>query len=172
MAWQKRRSLTPEEKESDPVKARAKALELLSGREYASAELYDKLCLRFEEPAAAQAVAEMVERGWVDDARYARTRAHSLLCARKSRRAAAQALGQKGLARAEIETALDEVYAADPDGTDPEREAALGLLRGSLRRRLAEGRRDLVTAALQRRGFSWAVIRAALDEAEAELLSN
>ena len=50
----------------------------------------------FTQPTAAAVVAEMVERQYVDDERYARTRAHGLLAARKSRRAAAQDLRQKG----------------------------------------------------------------------------
>jgi len=39
----------------------------------------------------------MVQLDYVNDARYAEARAHSLLAARKSRRAAAQSLRQKGL---------------------------------------------------------------------------
>ena len=42
-------------------------------------------------------MAEMVELDYVNDDRYAETRAHGLLMARKSRRAAAQNLRQKGL---------------------------------------------------------------------------
>ena len=85
------------EKSADPSKARARALDALSAREMTSTQLYERLCIRFTEQAAAAAVAEMVELDYVNDDRYAETRAHGLLMARKSRRAAAQNLRQKGL---------------------------------------------------------------------------
>ena len=68
-------------------------------------------CILFGDGAAAAVVAEMVEREYVNDARYAETRAHGLLAAKKSRRAAAQNLRQKGLSASQIEQALDTVYA-------------------------------------------------------------
>lgn len=161
MAWQTRR-IPPEERCGDAAKARARALEYLAAREHSSGELYERLCRRFTEQAAAQAVAEMVERAYVDDARYAQAKAHSLLCARKSRRAAAQALTQKGVSKQDAAAALDAVYAADEDGEDPEVEAAKALVARRYQRKLENGRRDLVVAALTRRGFSYPVIRAAL----------
>ena len=82
----------------------------------------------FTEQAAAAAVAEMVELDYVNDDRYAEARAHSLLAARKSRRAAAQNLRQKGLSGAQIEQALESVYAPDADGESPELEAAAALV--------------------------------------------
>ena len=89
--------LAEEEKSTDAAKARARAMELLAGQELSSGQLYERLGRKFTQPTAAAAVAEMVERQYVDDERYARTRAHGLLVARKSRRAAAQDLRQKGL---------------------------------------------------------------------------
>ena len=91
------RPLAEEEKSTDAAKARARAMELLAGQELSSGQLYERLGRRFTQPTAAAVVAEMVERQYVDDERYARTRAHGLLAARKSRRAAAQDLRQKGL---------------------------------------------------------------------------
>ena len=81
--------LAEEEKSTDAAKARARAMELLAGQELSSGLLYERLGRKFTQPTAAAAVAEMVERQYVDDERYARTRAHGLLVARKSRRAAA-----------------------------------------------------------------------------------
>ena len=89
--------LAEEEKSTDAAKARARAMELLAGQELSSGQLYERLGRKFTQPTAAAVVAEMVERQYVDDERYARTRAHGLLAARKSRRAAAQNLRQKGL---------------------------------------------------------------------------
>lgn len=166
MAWQKRRPLPEEEKSDDRAKARARALELLAGRELSSAALYERLCRRYTGQAAASAVAEMVERGYVDDDRYAETRARSLLCARKSRRAAEQDLRGRGLTPQQIGRALDLVYAPEEDGESPELAAAEALVQGRYRARLAAGRRDLVVAALMRRGFAYPVIREAVARAQ------
>ena len=96
------RPLAEEEKSTDAAKARARAMELLAGQELSSGQLYERLGRKFTQPTAAAVVAEMVERQYVDDERYARTRAHGLLAARKSRRAAAQDLRQKGLDAADL----------------------------------------------------------------------
>ena len=149
MSFYKRRRPKPEEEKcADPAKARARALDALASREMSSAQLYERLCYGFTEQAAAAAVAEMVERDYVNDDRYAEARAHSLLAARKSRRAAAQSLRQKGLSGTQIEQALESVYAPDEDGESPELEAAAALVQSRYMKKLADGRRDLVTAAL------------------------
>ena len=166
--YQKRRPLTEEEKSSDVAKARARALETLAAQEVSSGQLYERLCRRFTEQAAAEVVAEMVQREYVNDERYAEARAHSLLAARKSRRAAAQNLRQKGLNSQQIEQALETVYATDENGESPELEAAAALVASRYRKKLADGRRDLVVAALQRRGFAYAVIKEAIRRAEEE----
>lgn len=167
MAWQRRKPAAPSELDADPAAARAKALALLTGRDYPSAELYEKLCARFAPAAAAEAVAALVAAGLVDDARYAESKARSLCRARKSRLAAAMALRGKGLTDEQIDAALDAAYAPG-DGANPELEAARALLAGPYRAKLAAGRRDLVSAALARRGFPARVIRQAL----ADVLQN
>ena len=159
MSFYKRRRPKPEEEKcADPAKARARALDALASREMSSAQLYERLCYGFTEQAAAAAVAEMVERDYVNDDRYAR----------KSRRAAAQNLRQKGLSGTQIEQALESVYAPDEDGESPELEAAAALVRSRYMKKLADGRRDLVTAALMRRGFAYSVIKEAIKRAEEE----
>ena len=169
MSFYKRRRPKPEEEKcADPAKARTRALDALASREMSSAQLYERLCYGFTEQAAAAAVAEMVELDYVNDDRYAEARAHSLLAARKSRRAAAQNLRQKGLSGAQIEQALESVYAPDADGESPELEAAAALVRSRYLKKLADGRRDLVVAALQRRGFAYSVIKEAIRRAEEE----
>lgn len=160
MAWQRKK---PQELSADPDEARTRALAMLTGRDYASAELYEKLCARHTPEAAAAAVAGLVEAGLLDDARYAALKAGSLQRARKSRLAAAMALRGKGLTDSQIEAALDAAYAPTEEGTDPELEAARALVTGQYRAKLAAGRRDLVAAALARRGFPHRVIRQALD---------
>ena len=160
--------LAEEEKSTDAAKARARAMELLAGQELSSGQLYERLGRKFTQPTAAAVVAEMVERQYVDDERYARTRVHGLLAARKSRRAAAQNLRQKGLSTQQIEQALEVVYTPEEGGEDPELEAAAGLVEGRYRKKLEAGRRDLVVAALMRRGFAYAVIKEAIKKVEEE----
>lgn len=79
-----------------------------------------------------------------------------------------QILRQKGLSGAQIEQALESVYAPDVDGESPELEAAAALVRSRYMKKLADGRRDLVVAALQRRGFAYSVIKEAIKRAEEE----
>ena len=163
-----RRPLAEEEKSTDEAKARARAMELLAGQELSSGQLYERLNRRYTEQTSADVVAEMVQREYVNDARYAEARAHGLLAAKKSRRAAAQNLRQKGLAANEIQQALDAVYVPDENGADPELEAAAALVAGRYRKKLELGRRDLVVAALQRRGFAYAVIKEAIKRVESD----
>ena len=111
--YKRRRPLAEEEKSSDVAKARARALETLAAQEVSSGQLYERLCRRFTEPTAAEVVAEMVQREYVNDERYAEARAHSLLAAKKSRRAAAQNLRRKGLSAQQVAAALDTVYTPD-----------------------------------------------------------
>ena len=160
--YRPRRDGEEPEKCADPAKARARALDALAAREMTSGQLYERLCVRFTEQAAAEAVAEMVELDYVNDDRYAEAKAH------KSRRAAAQNLRQKGLNAQQIEQALESVYAPDEDGESPELEAAAALVRSRYKNKLAAGRRDLVVAALQRRGFAYAVVKEAIRRAEEE----
>ena len=68
----------------------------------------------------------------------------------------------------QIEQALENVYALDADGESPELEAAAALVRSRYMKKLADGRRDLVVAALQRRGFAYSVIKEAIKRAEEE----
>ena len=93
MAFYRRRPRPDAEKCADPAKARASALETLAGQEVSANMLYERLCRRYTEQAAAAAVAEMVQLDYVNDARYAEARAHSLLAGR--RRVGGQPLPQK-----------------------------------------------------------------------------
>ncbi len=160
MAWSYRRK--PEEKCAERAPARDKALELLTGQDFSCQGLYDRLCRRFTDEAAAYAVSEMVRLHYLDDERYARVRARSLLMQHKSRRAIADALRRKGIDRELIADTLEELYNEQEPGTDPELEAAQILVQRQYTRRLQEGRQDLVLAALARRGFSYRVARDAV----------
>jgi regulatory protein len=65
------RRLTPEET-SNPERARAAAVALLARRDFASGELRQKLERQgFDKDVVAEAVAELVEGGLLNDARFA-----------------------------------------------------------------------------------------------------
>jgi regulatory protein len=168
MPFARRRPKAEEEKCSDFAKARSRALDILSAQDVCTEDLYRRLCNNYTEQAAAFAVAEMVELDCVNDERYASNCARKLLDARKSRRAAAQYMRQKGLDAVHIEQALDEIYADDGDGENPELTAAAELVEKRYRKKLEDGRRDLVVAALMRRGFAYPVIKEAIQRAEEE----
>ncbi len=171
MAWQKK-YLAEDEKSDDAKKATNRAVWYLSGRDYGMEELYQKLCRFFTQPAAAAAMANMAELGYLDDARFARNKARSLLLSHKSRRDIAQRLAQKGLDRDLINTVLDELYQAEemqPYGigavqepVNVELESAVVLIQRRYTRKLEAGRQDLVIAALTRKGFPYGIIRDAL----------
>ena len=57
MAFYRRRPRPDAEKCADPAKARASALETLAGQEISANMLYERLCRRYTEQAAAAAVA-------------------------------------------------------------------------------------------------------------------
>ncbi len=173
MAWQKK-YLTADEKSADAKKAINRAVWYLSQRDHGAEELYQKLCRFFTERAAAEAVAKMVEDAYLDDVRYARTKANSLLLSHKSRREIARQLSLKGLDCNLVAQTLDEIYqpeaqqplygeAIDQDAwQDPELAAAVVLIERRYQRKLEAGRKDLVVAALTRRGFAYGTIRDAL----------
>ena len=74
-----RRPLAEEEKSTDAAKARTRAMELLAGQELSSGQLYERLNRRYTQQTSAAVVAEMVQREYINDARYAETRAHWML---------------------------------------------------------------------------------------------
>ena len=154
-------SLSALKEQSDLRKAKDKALSLLSLRDHASGELYEKLCQKFDEHTAAAAVAEMRRLDLLDDERFARHRAKYLAGQNRSAREIRRKLLEKGIDRETADAAIAEL---DTDET----EACRAVLEKSYLRKLESGRRDLVIAALARRGFSYGVIKAAIESVEAD----
>ena len=154
-------------RKSDARRALDKAMDLLALRDHAAGELYAKLCRRFDPHTAAAAVARVGELGLLNDAGFARRRAAELLRKRKSRREILQDLAAKGIDR---ETAADALAALMPaDGEeDPDLASARALVERQYARKLADGKTQQVMAALARRGFSHAVIRAAVQPRDPE----
>ena len=129
-------------RQSDTRRALDKAMDYLSLRDHAAGELYQKLCRKFDAHSAAYAVAKAGELGLLND------------------------LSLKGIDRDTAAEVVEEVFAADESGVDPELETARALVQRQYAAKLAAGRRDLVAAALARRGFDRSVIRQVLEESE------
>ena len=152
--------------ESETRRALDKAMDYLALRDHAAGELYQKLCRKFDAHSAAYAVARAGELGLLNDAGFARRRAAELLRKRKSRREILNDLSAKGIDRDTAAEVVEELFAEDDDGENPELATARALVERQYAAKLAAGKRDQVAAALARRGFSHAVIREVLSDDE------
>ena len=143
---------------SQERRAKDKALYLLSLRDYARGELEKKLCADAPPEIAAQTAARMEELGLVNDAAYARRLAQDLRLRRQfPYRRAVQELCSRGIAREIAEEAAGEVE------TD-EVQQALALLRKKRYNTSCDADdRRRIAAALGRAGFSYDVIRRAME---------
>ena len=105
-----RRSSRPagEAARSDPQAARTAAITLLARRDFASAELREKLLEKaFDDVTAAAVIAELTREGVLDDARYAQNYvAYHAGRGQGPQRIAVQ-LRRHGLAAALVDAALD-----------------------------------------------------------------
>ena len=138
--------------------ARERALDLLSAAEQTSGTLRQKLLRWYGEEAVEAAVLRMEELGLINDLDYGRRYAADAVNLRGwPRRRIAMELQKKGVPAEVIEEALADIT------EETEIETACRLLEGPYRGRLRDRReRDKVKAALQRRGFSYEVIRQAV----------
>ena len=74
--------------------------------------------------------------------------------------------GQPVIDRDTAAEVVEELFAEDDDGENPELATARALVERQYATKLAAGKRDQVAAALARRGFSHAVIREVLSDDE------
>ena len=141
--------------------ARERALDLLSAAEQTSGTLRQKLLRWYGEEAVEAAVLRMEELGLINDLDYGRRYAADAVNLRGwPRRRIAMELQKKGVPAEVIEEALADIT------EETEIETACRLLEGPYRGRLRDRReRDKVKAALQRRGFSYEMIRQAVSRA-------
>lgn len=151
---------------SNARRAQEKALYLLEHRNHSKKELRDKLVRAQIDKDAARAAAErMEELGLVDDDRFARDYARELF--ERKRYGAArvrQELRLKG-----IDSGLIDELVAEYGGED----AALENIRSVLEKKYAHWQEDekvkrRAFAALQRLGFSYELIRRALEQTDDE----
>ena len=137
--------------------ARERALDLLSAAEQTSGTLRQKLLRWYGEEAVEAAVLRMEELELINDLDYGRRYAADAVNLRGwPRRRIAMELQKKGVPAEVIEEALADIT------EETEIETACRLLEGPYRGKLRDRKeRDKVKAALQRRGFSYEVIRQA-----------
>lgn len=127
-------------------KAKEQALRFITRRTHSEQELLDKLCRQHSEEAAGAAVSYLRELGYLDDVAFAEGRVYSLLQKDKSVSEIRRKLAALGVSREVTDAALES---AEPDDAA----AARRVVQRHYARKLAEGKRESVMAALARRGF-------------------
>ena len=146
--------------EAELKKAKEKALNLLSYKEYTTKQLTDRLKRHTDEESAEQAVARMEELGLLDDLDYGRRLAADLLNLRGySLGRVRQTLYQRRLDKETIDQVMGEL--SEIDQIAP----IVALVNKKYLQKLREPRgREKVAAALQRRGYRYDEIREALSQ--------
>ena len=146
-----------------PENARERAAQLLGMRPYSEKELERKLIEKGESPEnAAEAVAWLAGLGALNDGTYASTLVRHYSQKGYGPARIREELYRRGVPREFWDAALEEL---------PEMDGSLdAFLARKLRGAGLEDRRavDRAVAALQRRGFAWGEIRAALERYEHE----
>jgi regulatory protein len=142
-----------------------RAMKLLAGRLHSRSELRRKL-LRGEygQQIVEGVIEDLARLGYLDDERFARTKAMSVVQHKQhGRRRAKVELIKAGIRTEVAERALGEVY----DGTDTVALARRVALKNAPRLRKLEPRvaRRRLAGMLERRGFDYEDIRAVIDEA-------
>ena len=101
-----------EDRFSSPLEARKKAMDFLARREYGQAELIRKLADKgFDRDAAEQAVIQLTADGLQSDQRFADSFVQSRINQGKGPVRIRLDLGQRGIADAAVEIALEEAAA-------------------------------------------------------------
>lgn len=148
---------------SDYKRAKEKALWLISGRDYSKKQLMDKIKKDSSEETAEEVCERMEELGLVNDENYARRLAHDLIYLKKlSLRGTKYKLLEKGIDRELCEEIIEEFE------VDPVEQLVELIDRKYSDKLLDEKSRRRTVAALQRLGYSWSDIKAALAEFENE----
>lgn len=138
-------------------KAVNKAADLLSRRDHSVKELRDKLIRTVDPQSADKAIEKMLEFGYLDDEKYAKSLIKYLVDTKHySVSHVRQECFKRGIDRDIVQQLLDE---DEPDNVSN----ALALIEGKYRTKLSqENGREKVIAALMRKGFSYGDIKSAL----------
>lgn len=149
---------------SEFYRAKQRAVWLLSQGDLSERALYDKLCLKFTEGAAAFAVAQMVKKGYINDYNYAERLIVKWKEKNLSQREIKNKLFLKGVSTEIINAALSN---ASLEYSEVSRVVALIKTKYKNKIGSKEEIRKTV-AALVRRGFSYSNIKAALSKLRLE----
>ena len=142
---------------SNERRAKEKALWLISYRDHSKKELRDKIRRTCDDASAEKAVERMEELGLVNDESFARRYARKLIFEKKmTKRAALFELSRKGIDKETAEEILDEI---DVDY----REQIKDFLDKKYRDLSDEKTKRRAVAALQRLGYGWDDIKAAME---------
>ena len=144
--------------ESDYNKAREKAFRVLSIRPHSEKELFDKLCIDYDEHTAASIVSRFRELELLNDNEFAQNYFEQLVRKGKSFTEIRYKLSQKGIAREIIE---ELVSSSEVSEEDTIRELISSKYSNKLTK---ENGKKLVFDALARKGFSASKIRSVLGE--------
>lgn len=138
-------------------KAVNKAADLLSRRDHSVKELRDKLIRTVDPQSADKAIEKMLEFGYLDDEKYAKSLIKYLVDTKHySVSHVRQECYKRGIDKDIVQQFLDE---DEPDNVSN----ALALIEGKYRTKLSqENGREKVIAALMRKGFSYGDIKSAL----------
>ena len=144
-------------------KAVNKCYDLLSRRDHSVKELRDKLLRTVDERSAEKAIAKMLEYGYLDDEKYARTLMNHLVNnKRMSVSFIRQEMYKRGLSSEIIADVLEET---EIDSVANIKDLISGKYRAKL---LNENGKEKVISALMRKGFNYGDIKAAFYELENE----
>ena len=144
-------------------KAINKCYDLLSRRDHSVKELKTKLLRTSDEKNSQKAIDRMLELGYLDDEKYARTLLNHLINNKNmSASFIKQEMFKRGVPSEIISNVLEEV---EIDNVSSIKELIVGKYRNKL---LAENGREKVIAALIRKGFSYNDVKAAFNELEFE----
>ena len=144
-------------------KAVNKCYDLLSRRDHSVKELRDKLLRTVDERSAEKAIAKMLEYGYLDDEKYARTLMNHLVNNKKmSISFIKQEMYKRGLSSEIIADVLEET---EIDSVANIKDLISGKYRAKL---LNENGKEKVISALMRKGFNYGDIKAAFYELENE----
>jgi regulatory protein len=137
-------------------KAVRRGLELVSRRQRTESDLRERLAERFDEQYVDHAITRLTELDYVDDAAWA----VSYVGRTRSRQASASLL-RRELLRAGVSTdEADAALESHDDHAAAQRAADRRI--SSLRRLTPEQRSRRLASYLQRRGFSWPTVQAAM----------
>ena len=144
--------------ENERRRARERALFLLEDREHSCKELYDKLCRNYKEDTAAAVCGELLERGLLDDMRFAENMTRSLINRKYGMMRIRQELYRRGVDRDIIGIVTEE---ADIGAVNI---SLTALIRQKYLGKLEDGETDKVINALARRGYTYSQIKDAIEE--------